>query len=137
MQRRTSIANDQRHLLGVPTTENREPTTDSGVSLDVMAPTADKPRWYLIPVRILLVTFIVTLLSFAVSLLLGIFGIILAAWARGAHPNMTLAYRAVAFPVAAVAGTVVVLSSTIVEVRHYRQAKALGQIADQMHSSQA
>ena len=33
-----------------------------------------KPRWYLIPVRILIVTFLVTLLSFALSLLLGIFG---------------------------------------------------------------
>jgi hypothetical protein len=102
-----------------------------------LARTADHSPWRLIPVRVLLVTFIVTLLSFAVSLLLGIFGVILAAWARGVHPNMTLAYRGVAFPVAAVVGAVAVVSCTVVEVRHHRQTKALGQIADQMHRSRA
>ena len=64
-----------------------------------------KPRWYLIPVRILIVTFLVTLLSFALSLLLGIFGVILAAKIKGAHPNLTLAYRDVALPIAALVGT--------------------------------
>jgi hypothetical protein len=92
-----------------------------------------KPRWYLIPVRVLLVTFAITLLSFAVSLLLGIFGVVLAAKVKGAHPNMTLAYRDVALPVAAMVGTVVLISSAVMEIRHYRQAKALGRIADQMH----
>jgi hypothetical protein len=92
-----------------------------------------KPRWFLIPVRVLLVTFAVTLLSFAVSLLLGIFGVILAAKIKGSHPNMTLAYRDVALPVAAMVGTVVLISSAVMEIRHYRQAKALRQIADQMH----
>src|SRR6476646_320832 len=92
-----------------------------------------KPRWYLIPVRILIVTFLVTLLSFALSLLLGIFGVILAAKIKGAHPNLTLAYRDVALPIAALVGTVVLLSSSVMEIRHYRQAKALDRIADQMH----
>jgi hypothetical protein len=92
-----------------------------------------KPRWYLIPVRVLLVTFAITLLSFAVSLLLGIFGVVLAAKVKGAHPNMALAYRDVALPVAAMVGTVVLISSAVMEIRHYRQAKALGRIADQMH----
>ena len=92
-----------------------------------------KPRWYLIPVRVLLVTFVVTLLSFAVSLLLGILGVVLAAKIRGGHPNMTLAYRDVAGPIAVTVGTIVLISSIVMEVRHYRQAKALGQIADQMH----
>ena len=64
--------------------------------------TSRRPRWFLIPVRVLLVTFIVTLLSFALSLLLGIGGVLLASWLKGAHPNMTLAYRYVALPVAAV-----------------------------------
>ena len=91
------------------------------------------PRWYLIPVRVLLVTFVVTLLSFAVSLLLGIFGVILAAKLKGAHPDMALAYRDVALPIAALVGTVVLVSSVVMEIRHYRQAKALGRIADQMH----
>ena len=92
-----------------------------------------KPRWYLIPVRILIVTFIVTLLSFAVSLLLGIFGVILAAKIKGVHPNMTLAYRDVALPIAAMVATIVLISSAAMEIRHYRQAKALDRIANQMH----
>lgn len=94
-----------------------------------------KPRWYLIPVRILLVTFVVTLLSFAVSLLLGIFGVILAAKIKGAHPNMALAYRDVALPIAAMVGVIVLVSSSVMEIRHYRQARALGRIADQMHAA--
>ena len=92
-----------------------------------------KPRWHLIPVRVLIVTFIVTLLSFAVSLLLGILGVILAAKIKGGQPNMTLAYRDVALPIAALVGTVVLVSSLVMEIRHYRQAKALDRIADQMH----
>ncbi|HWH58290.1 MAG TPA: hypothetical protein VN682_11705 [Terriglobales bacterium] len=92
-----------------------------------------KPRWYLIPLRVLLVTVVVTLLSFAVSLLLGILGVILAAKLKGGHANMTLAYRDVALPVAAMVGTIVLISALVMEIRHYRQAKALGQIADQMH----
>lgn len=96
-------------------------------------PSFRKLRWYLIPVRILLVTLIVTLLSFAVSLLLGIFGVILAAKIKGGHPDMALAYRDVALPIAAMVGTVVLISSSVMEIRHYREARALGRIADQMH----
>ena len=98
-------------------------------------PSIRKQRWYLIPVRILLVTFIVTLLSFAVSLLLGIFGVILAAKMRGVHPNMALAYRDVALPVAGMVAAIVLVSATVMEVRHYRQTKALDRIADQMHTA--
>lgn len=93
------------------------------------------PRWYLIPARVFLVTFVVTLLSFAVSLLLGILGVVLAAKLRGVHPNMTLAYRDVAFPTAAIVFAIIVVSATVMEIRHYRQAKALGRIADQMHAA--
>src|SRR5229473_5616589 len=89
---------------------------------------ARPPRWYLIPVRVLLVTFIVTLLSFAVSLLLGILGTVLAAKLRGIHPDMTFAYRHVALPVAAMVVAIVFVSACFMEARHYRQAKALAQI---------
>jgi hypothetical protein len=68
-----------------------------------------------------------------VSLLLGILGVVLAAKIRGGHPNMTLAYRDVALPIAAMVGTIVLISAAVMEIRHYRQAKALGRIADQMH----
>ena len=48
------------------------------------------PRWYGIPVRVLLVTFLLALLSFAVSLLLAIVGIVVSRL-RGIRPNMTIA----------------------------------------------
>lgn len=89
---------------------------------------AGKPRWYLIPVRVLLVTFLLTLLAFAVSLLLGILGMLTAGRLQGVHPNMTLAYRHIALPAAAVVGAVVLISASILEVRHYRQTKTLAGI---------
>jgi hypothetical protein len=86
------------------------------------------PRWYLVPVRVLLVTFIVTLLSFAVSLLLGIGGVVLAAKLRGVHPNMAIAYRHIAFPVAGMVAAIVFVSAVFMEQRHYQRAKALQRI---------
>jgi hypothetical protein len=92
-----------------------------------------RPRWYLIPVRIVLVTFVVTLLSFAVSLLLGIVGILIAAQLRGtAHPNLTIAYRHIATPAAAMVAAIVIVSATAMEIRHYRQLKTLRKLEDQM-----
>jgi len=88
-----------------------------------------QPRWYLIPVRVLLVTFLLTLLSFAVSLLLGILGTVIAGRLRNVHPNMTFAYRHVALPTAAVIAGIVLIGATIMEIRNYRQAKALTGIA--------
>ncbi len=86
------------------------------------------PRWFWIPVRVLLVTFLLTLLSFAVSLLLGILGLVIGARLRGTTPNMTLAYRHIALPAAAAVGAVVLVSVIVLEIRHYRQAKALAGI---------
>jgi len=87
-----------------------------------------KPRWYLIPVRVLLVTFLLTLLSFAASLLLGIIGIVIRSRSQGIHPNMTIAYRHVALPVAAIAAGVALVATTILEIRSYRQTKILAEI---------
>lgn len=92
-------------------------------------------RWYWIPLRVLLATLIVTLLSFAVSLFLGILGVVLAAWVRGAHPNMTIAYRHVAFPIAATVGAIVLVSASFMEGRHYHRAKTLRRMEDQMHGA--
>jgi ABC-type antimicrobial peptide transport system permease subunit len=92
-------------------------------------PKPHSPRWYAIPVRVLLVTFIGTLLSFAVSLLLGIIGTVaLSAW-RHMNPNMTVAYRLIALPVAAVAGSIIFVLALAMEIRHYRQSKTLAAIA--------
>jgi hypothetical protein len=96
-----------------------------------MSPTptgGPRPRVILVPVRIVLVTFLLTLLAFAVSLLLGILGTVMVAALRGAHPNLTRAYRDVALPVAGVIGTAVLVSSAALEIRGYRRAKALLEI---------
>jgi len=89
---------------------------------------ARRPGWYLIPARVLLVTFLLTLLAFAVSLLLGILGLVITARVRGVHPNMATAYRYIALPTAAVAAAIVLVSTTVIEIRHHRQAKALAEI---------
>lgn len=88
-----------------------------------------KPRWYAIPARILFVTFLLTLLSFAVSLLLSILGLVIVAKLKGASPDMRFAYRGVALPAAAITGAIVLFLSSVLEIRHYRQAKTLAGIA--------
>jgi hypothetical protein len=91
-------------------------------------PTARSPRWYAIPVRVLLMTFIGTLISFAVSLLVGILGIVIVSAVRHVEPNMTVAYRRIALPVAVVAGSIIFVLTLAVEIRHYRQSKTLAAI---------
>jgi len=95
-----------------------------------MAPPAASraPRWYTIPVRVGLVTFIGTLLCFAVSLLLAILGTVIVAALRGMHPDMRIAYRQIALPVALVAGSIIFVLALAMEIRHYRQAKTLSAI---------
>ena len=94
-----------------------------------MPPTPRPPRWYAIPVRVLLMTFIGTLISFAVSLLLGIIGTVVVSARHGVHPNMTVAYRLVALPAAVVAGSIIFVLALAMEIRHYRQSKTLAAIA--------
>lgn len=85
------------------------------------------PRWYGVPVRVFLITFIGTLLCFAVSLFLGIVGTVAAAALRGVHPDMRVAYR-VALPLGIAAGAVIFMSVLVFEIRRYRQMKALAVI---------
>jgi divalent metal cation (Fe/Co/Zn/Cd) transporter len=96
------------------------------------ASSVHKPAWYMIPARVFLLTIILTLLSFAVSLFLGIMGTLVGAKLRGAHPNMTFAYRHVALPVAGVAAAIVLVSAVVMEIRHYRRARVLEHMEQQM-----
>jgi hypothetical protein len=80
-------------------------------------------RWILVPLRVLLVSFLLTLLSFAVCLLVGILGVLISAGLRGVQPNMTIAYREIAFPAALLAGAVALVAAIIMEVRHARQQR--------------
>ncbi len=92
------------------------------------APPSHAPRWYTIPVRVGLVTFIGTLLTFAVSLLFAILGTVILAALRGVHPDMRVAYRHIALPMALVAGSIILVLALVMEIRHYRQAKTLSAI---------
>jgi hypothetical protein len=83
----------------------------------------------MVPARVLLITFLFTLLSFAVSLLLSILGLAIFAVIVGVRPDMAAAYRHFAFPAAMAIAGVVLVAATVVEVRQYRQAKALSEIA--------
>ena len=86
------------------------------------------PRWYGIPLRILVVTLIGTLLVFAVGLLLAIIGTIIASAVRGIHPDLRITYRFIALPVALVAGGIIFVLSVALEISHYRQTKTLSAI---------
>jgi hypothetical protein len=69
-----------------------------------------------------------TLICFAVSLLVGIFGTIIISVLRGMHPDMRIAYRLIALPTALVAGSIIFVLSLVMEIRHYRQIKTLSAI---------
>ena len=81
-------------------------------------------RRLLIPAWVLLVAFLLALLAFAVCLFLGIFGLLISAGVRGVHPNMTVAYREIAFPAAVVAGGIALLAAIVLEIRHLRRERS-------------
>jgi len=83
------------------------------------------PHWYGIPLRVILLTFIGTLISFAVGLFFAIFGTVILSALRGIHPDFRVAYRSVALPVGLVAGGIILVLSIVMEIRHYRQTRAL------------
>jgi len=80
-----------------------------------MPPPPRPPRWYAIPVRVLLIAFIGTLISFAVGLLVGIIGTVTVSALHHVHPDMT----------AVVAGSIIFVLALAMEIRHYRQSKTL------------
>ncbi|HKW18682.1 MAG TPA: hypothetical protein VJO35_14340 [Terriglobales bacterium] len=90
------------------------------------------PHWYFVPIRVLLVTFIFTLLSFAVSLLVGIVIVLTAGKIHGTPPDFRLAYRFIAFPAALTVAVTALVSATVVELRHYRRSRTLSHIERQM-----
>ena len=87
-----------------------------------------RPRLILVPVRIFLITLLFTLLTFAVSLLTGILGVIVLARLKGTQPQLAVAYRSIAVPIAAVAGVIFLVLAIAMEIRHYRQTRALAGI---------
>lgn len=91
-----------------------------------------RPRWIGIPVRALAVTFLLTVLSFAVALLLSIMGTVVYSQVEHIAPNLPFAYRHIAFPFAISVGAIVLVVMLVIEIRNYRQRKALAGIEQQM-----
>jgi len=87
--------------------------------------TSDAPRWIGIPARVFAMTFLLTVLSFAVALLLSILGTVVYSQVKHVAPNLTFAYRHIAFPFAITVGAIVLVLLLVMEIRNYRQRKAL------------
>jgi uncharacterized BrkB/YihY/UPF0761 family membrane protein len=75
--------------------------------------------------RILIFTFIATLLGFAIGLFCGIGAGILYGFFRHVRPDMSMAYRFVAAPFAAIALVITFLFMLISEIRRVRRPLAL------------
>ncbi len=73
-------------------------------------------------------TALLTLLAFAVSLLLSILGTVVYSQVKHVAPNMPFAYRYIAFPFAITVGAIVLALSLAMEIRDYRQRKTLAGI---------
>jgi uncharacterized membrane protein len=87
------------------------------------------PTWLGIAVRVLALTFVGALLSFAVTLLIAILGTATVSLLRRVHPDMRIAYRYIALPMALITALVLSVLATASEIRHFRQGKALKAIA--------
>ena len=94
----------------------------------VLAGSPPPSRLAILP-RVVLITLVLTGLTFAVSLFVGILGMLAFGLLRGHLPDMRLAYRHFALPIAATAGTLAFIAAWIMEIRHYQQAKVLSKIA--------
>jgi uncharacterized BrkB/YihY/UPF0761 family membrane protein len=86
------------------------------------------PRWIWIPLRAFALTFLFTLLAFAVALLLSILGTVVYSQVEHVAPNLPFAYRHIAFPFAISVGAIVLVVMLILEIRNYRQRRALVEI---------
>lgn len=80
-----------------------------------------KPRLPGVFFRALLITFVLTLLAFAVTLFLGIIGLSLFGVIAGHRPDMANAYRYGAAPIALVVAVVVLVVALVNEFKRYRQ----------------
>jgi hypothetical protein len=83
-----------------------------------------KPRLLGVFFRGLLITFVLALLAFAVTLLLAIIGLSLFGAIAGHRPDMANAYRYGAFPMAALVAVVALVTALVTEFKRYRQRLA-------------
>ena len=84
-----------------------------------------KPQLLGVLFRALLITFLATLTGFAVSLLCGIVVVVIVRLFRGGELDVTVAYRRIAIPTAALTAAIGLVVTLIVEFRRYRIRLAL------------
>jgi len=106
----------------MPTDANALPANSGAANA---RPANSAPNPLAIVPRVLVITVALTGLTFALSLLFGILGMAGIGVLRGHLPDMRMAYRHFAIPVAATVGSCVFIGAWIVEIRHYRKRKAL------------
>ena len=80
-----------------------------------------KPRLPGVFFRALLITFVLTLLAFAVTLLLAIISLSLFGMVAGRRPDLADAYRYGAFPIAILVAVIVLVTTFVTEFKRYRQ----------------
>jgi len=90
--------------------------------------TSGRPRWSGMAARVFAFTFLLTLLSFAVALLLSILGTVIYSRRERVPPDLMFAYKHIAFPIAVSIGAVVLVVTLAVEIRNYRRGKVLAAI---------
>ncbi|HSS99747.1 MAG TPA: hypothetical protein VLK33_22085 [Terriglobales bacterium] len=86
------------------------------------------PRLIWVPLRVLVIAFLSTLMSFAIAVLLGILGSISWGLIHHSHPNLPAIYRHFAPIVAGTIGIIVLVVAGIVEGRRYHRDKVLAAI---------
>jgi len=74
--------------------------------------------------RVLAITIALTGLAFAVTLFFGILGMAGIGLVRGHLPDMRMAYRHFAFPIAMTVGGFAFIAAWIMEMRHYLRRKS-------------
>ncbi len=83
-----------------------------------------KPNLGMVVVRVVVMTVLITIFCFAVSLFLGIAGIVLVGMIKGGISDLSVAYRSIAFPIAMGAAAIGFIVTLVTEVRHYKRMKA-------------
>lgn len=86
--------------------------------------TLHRPSVLAIAPRIVVITFAISALSFALLLLLGIVGTALWFAFHGQPLVMTYAYRSFAIPAIKIVAAVAFVGACVLEVRHYLKARA-------------
>ncbi len=93
-----------------------------------------QPRLPAVLFRVVFLSFLLTLLTFAISLLASIVGLVVVGELHGGlrQVNMTIAYRHIALPVAVTVGAIALVTVFTYEMRRYFRMRALGRLEERL-----